>query len=171
MNIMRAKMRLTAEKIYADSVASGAKVYTFQAQYSDSKEDNSFAKYTPSAKFEMTIDNPEVQAQLKLGETYYVDFTPASFPIVDKVVEYISKTTKEAVVYNDNPVDSTLASEAAQFISQEQETSRLGTGLAALRDEPLVVTEPYKNTPNPNLPPKSYWKNTLPKPQNDFGDN
>lgn len=83
-HVMRAKMRLIAEKVWADSAATGARVYSFSAQYSQSSEDNSYSKYTPSASFEMTIDNPAVQAKLKLGETYYVDFTPATPPVVEK---------------------------------------------------------------------------------------
>lgn len=170
-NVMRAKMRLVAEKIYADTAATGAKVYTFQAQYSNSPEDNSYSKYTPSAQFEMTIDNPVVQAALKLGEVYYVDFTPASFPNVQKVAEYISKTAQEpaeatyAIAFNNNPVETPLAQEAANLISQEEQIAREGTGLTALRDEPLT-SEPYHNTPNPNLPPKSAWV----RPQDDFGE-
>ena len=83
-HVMRAKMRLIAEKVWADSAATGAKVYSFSAQYSNSPEDNSYSKYTPSASFEMTIDNPAVQAKLKLGATYYVDFTPVLNPVVEK---------------------------------------------------------------------------------------
>jgi hypothetical protein len=33
--------------------------------------------YTPSGKIEMTINNPSAYDQFKLGEEYFVDFTPA----------------------------------------------------------------------------------------------
>jgi len=40
-------------------------------------EDNSYAKATPSASLEMHIDNPKVRGQMKPGQKFYVDFTPA----------------------------------------------------------------------------------------------
>lgn len=38
-------------------------------------EDNTFAKFSPSGKLELTIANPALQGQFKPGETYYLDFT------------------------------------------------------------------------------------------------
>ena len=42
-----------------------------------SDEDNTFAKFSPSANCSITIANPELIGKLKAGEKYYVDFTPA----------------------------------------------------------------------------------------------
>lgn len=39
-------------------------------------EDNTFAKYSPSGQFHLTVANPELLGKFKVGETYYVDFTP-----------------------------------------------------------------------------------------------
>ncbi|NBB65302.1 hypothetical protein GVN18_39245 [Pseudomonas sp. ODNR1LW] len=41
-----------------------------------SDEDNTFAKYTPSASFDLLIANPELIGAYEPGQTYYVDFTP-----------------------------------------------------------------------------------------------
>lgn len=53
----------------------------FSAQ-SDNKteEDLKFEKYTPSGRFEMICNNPAVLAKLKLGQSYYVDFTECQAP-------------------------------------------------------------------------------------------
>ena len=42
-----------------------------------SDEDNTYAKFSPSAKCEITIANPALLGKLNPGEKYYVDFTPA----------------------------------------------------------------------------------------------
>lgn len=48
------------------------------AQYDQTiEEDRKFAKATPSAEIIMQVDNPTAIAALKLGGTFYVDFTPA----------------------------------------------------------------------------------------------
>ena len=38
-------------------------------------EDNTFARYTPAGKIELTINNPDLVGKIKPGQTYYVDFT------------------------------------------------------------------------------------------------
>jgi hypothetical protein len=35
-----------------------------------------FCKATPSGRMEMQVDNPAALAQLVIGQTFYVDFTP-----------------------------------------------------------------------------------------------
>ena len=52
-----------------------AKASAYPADGSD--EDNSFAKFTPSASLCMTIANPALFGKLEPGATFYVDFTPA----------------------------------------------------------------------------------------------
>ncbi len=39
-------------------------------------EDNTFSKYTPQAELKMTITNEVLLGQFKVGDTFYVDFTP-----------------------------------------------------------------------------------------------
>lgn len=41
-----------------------------------SDEDNTYAKFSPMAHFNITIANPDLVGQYHLGEKYYVDFTP-----------------------------------------------------------------------------------------------
>lgn len=41
-----------------------------------SDENNSFARWTPSANISMCINNPELVGAYKAGDTFYVDFTP-----------------------------------------------------------------------------------------------
>lgn len=40
-------------------------------------ENNTFAKYTPSANLEMYVNNPALVGKFKVGDKFYVDFTPA----------------------------------------------------------------------------------------------
>jgi hypothetical protein len=40
-------------------------------------EDNTYARYTPSASLNMTINNPDLAGKFNPGDTFYVDFTPA----------------------------------------------------------------------------------------------
>ena len=41
-------------------------------------EDNTYAKYSPSASCEIFIANPALHGQFNPGEKFYVDFTPAN---------------------------------------------------------------------------------------------
>lgn len=50
----------------------------FQTCYDPSiPEDKSFNKATPNGQITMQVDNPAALEKLKLGDYYYVDFTPA----------------------------------------------------------------------------------------------
>jgi hypothetical protein len=73
--MVRAKMTVTAVKEYS----YGGKEITMQPQYDTSiPEDQRFQKATPSGLITMQIDNPAAIAQLPLGGSFYVDFTPAT---------------------------------------------------------------------------------------------
>jgi len=41
-----------------------------------SDENNTYAKFSPSASLRITITNPALIGQFNPGETFYVDFTP-----------------------------------------------------------------------------------------------
>lgn len=41
-----------------------------------SDEDNTYAKFSPSAVFDIVIANPALIGKFAVGETFYVDFTP-----------------------------------------------------------------------------------------------
>lgn len=69
--MMRAKLTISevTQRIGGDSVK-------FTADYSGSKEDNSFSAATPTANLEMFISNPALIGTFKPGQRFYVDFTP-----------------------------------------------------------------------------------------------
>lgn len=74
---MRAKLRIS-------SVASrdGYDEITFDAVCPASfdpnglNEDNSFAKWTPTARLTMSVANPDLIGKYKSGDIFYVDFSP-----------------------------------------------------------------------------------------------
>ena len=41
-----------------------------------SDEDNTYAKFSPSASFDIMIANPALIGKFAVGDTFYVDFTP-----------------------------------------------------------------------------------------------
>lgn len=41
-------------------------------------EDNTFAKFSPGAQLNINIANPALWGQFKVGDRFYVDFTPAT---------------------------------------------------------------------------------------------
>lgn len=85
MTTMRAKLRVgsvmpfqsegvtTQERVIFHGVAKSG---GYPADGSD--EDNTFAKFSPSASFDILIANPALHGKFTPGDTFYVDFTPAS---------------------------------------------------------------------------------------------
>ncbi len=43
-----------------------------------SDEDNSYARWSPSASLEINVQNPALKGKIAAGDTFYVDFTKAS---------------------------------------------------------------------------------------------
>lgn len=83
--VMRAKMQvsgvtqhrnaddeLTQETVHFHGVA---KSDGYPADGSD--EDNTFARWSPSASLEIAIANPNLFGELKVGDKFYVDFSRA----------------------------------------------------------------------------------------------
>jgi hypothetical protein len=70
----RAKFHLYSKTEYSGN--NGQTAVTFQAVTSGSPENDSFFKWTPSGKLEMTI-RKEVADQFEVGKEYYLDFSPA----------------------------------------------------------------------------------------------
>ncbi|MDE3023506.1 MAG: hypothetical protein KGI54_16930 [Pseudomonadota bacterium] len=77
---MRAKMILESVQKFTD----GGEKLVFHAvgkagSYPEdgSDEDNTFARFSPSANLEIYIANPALWGKFKEGEKYYVDFTKA----------------------------------------------------------------------------------------------
>lgn len=81
---MRAKVRVSQidDAKASDGQLCGQTLH-FQAvaasQYPEdgSDENNTFAKYTPSAYFTIDVRNSALFEKFAVGEEYYVDFTPA----------------------------------------------------------------------------------------------
>ena len=78
--MMRAKMRVTA----VDHQSDTAEGLTFSAvakcdgyPEDGSDENNTYAKWTPSATVSMFITNPALIGKFSVGQMFYVDFTPA----------------------------------------------------------------------------------------------
>ncbi|WDZ97967.1 hypothetical protein Herbaro_09355 [Herbaspirillum sp. WKF16] len=75
---MRAKMVLNKiEQFPAAEVLHFNAVPAAKYPEDGSDEDNTFAKFSPSATVSLTVANPALLGQFKAGEKYYVDFTPA----------------------------------------------------------------------------------------------
>lgn len=81
MTMMRAKMRVNAvlsgdgyETLEFSAVAKSDAPYPADG----SDENNSFARWTPSAQLKMTVQNPALFGKFKAGDTFYVDFSPAA---------------------------------------------------------------------------------------------
>lgn len=77
---MRAKIRVsqvvnhseTCETLHFNAVAKND---GYPADGSD--ENNTFAKWTPSAELKLTVTNPDLIGKFEPGEAFYVDFTKA----------------------------------------------------------------------------------------------
>ena len=80
MIAMRAKMKIariekhseTHETLHFHAVAAS------QYPSDGSDENNTYAKFSPSGRLELTVANPALIGQFAEGEEYYLDFTKAS---------------------------------------------------------------------------------------------
>ena len=79
MTKMRAKMQLHSIEVSQSGEKLKFSAVCKTGGYSDSglDEDNTYAKFTPSASLEIYVSNPELHGKFKPGEKYYVDFTLA----------------------------------------------------------------------------------------------
>ncbi len=62
--------------LYEKPIKTGENV-AFSAIYSDTPEDNTFSKFTPSADFTMFVSNPDMYGRFIRGKSYFFDITPA----------------------------------------------------------------------------------------------
>ena len=77
---MRAKMKIASVEPFGEDgeqLTFGAvcKIDPFGEDGVD--ENNSFARWTPSASLEMTVNNPALKGAFAVGDEYYLDFTKA----------------------------------------------------------------------------------------------
>ena len=77
MATMRAKLVIESVTNYGtqENVKFRAVVKSGSYPADGLDEDNTFAKFTPSAALEIMIANPALLGKLKPGAKYYVDFT------------------------------------------------------------------------------------------------
>jgi len=78
--MMRAKMKVTGAIKHSDTcleltMTAVCKNDGYPADGTD--ENNTFAKWTPSAEVKMSITNPALVDKFVAGQEYYVDFTKA----------------------------------------------------------------------------------------------
>lgn len=81
--IMRAKMVVNNVEIFGTAATTSERL-TFNAVSKSeaypadgSDEDNTYAKWSPSAELKITVTNPALFGKFERGQKYYVDFTPA----------------------------------------------------------------------------------------------
>jgi len=75
--MMRAKLRVASVQPVGDCEDLLFSAVAKSAYPEDgSDENNTFARYTPSAKLRMTIANPALIGKFSEGQEFYVDFTP-----------------------------------------------------------------------------------------------
>ena len=74
---MRAKLKVTAIEQFETSENLKLEAVYKEAGYPEdgTDEDNTFARWTPSASLTMTITNPNLLKTFKVGQKFYVDFT------------------------------------------------------------------------------------------------
>ena len=78
MTAMRAKFQISSVEVF--SVSEQVKFHAVAASAypaDGSDEDNTFAKFSPSAECKIHITNPALLGKFKPGQKFYVDFTPA----------------------------------------------------------------------------------------------
>ena len=86
MNKVRAKMTVSEIRRYRGSIYNQeTKQHTvhemqavkMQVVAGGNPEDNTYASATPSGTLELSITNPDTVGFFDLGQSFYVDFTPA----------------------------------------------------------------------------------------------
>lgn len=81
---MRAKLKLNRIEQHGSSETLHFNAVGKAGSYAEDglDEDNTFAKFTPSASLSIQITNPALRGQYQVGQVYYVDFTPtSSYPV------------------------------------------------------------------------------------------
>lgn len=85
MTSMRAKMRIADINPYPKDGTPTQETLVFYAvarsgSYPEdgSDENNTYAKFSPSGRLELTVANPALIGKFAVGEEYYLDFTKAA---------------------------------------------------------------------------------------------
>lgn len=76
-SVMRCKLQVGSVETFVNSEKLNMHAVAAKSYPADgSDEDNTYAKFSPSAKFELMIANPALLGKFAAGDTFYVDFTP-----------------------------------------------------------------------------------------------
>jgi hypothetical protein len=70
---VRAKFKVSN----VEGVGDESRNVYLQPVYSDTEENKAFWNATPGGSIQLSITNPAAYQQFKVGQDYYVDFTPA----------------------------------------------------------------------------------------------
>jgi hypothetical protein len=77
-----ARCKFTVTSFIPNEHASheGAGTVTMEAVYDEplTEDDAGFSKYTPWGSMEFGVENPALDGFFKVGESYYIDISPAS---------------------------------------------------------------------------------------------
>ncbi len=80
MSMMRAKLQVESV-----TLSNGSETLKFHAVCKSGSypadghdEDNTYARYSPSANLEIIVANPALHGKFKPGQKFYVDFTEAT---------------------------------------------------------------------------------------------
>lgn len=76
---MRAKLKIETilATEYGEELKLKAVVKSGSYPADGSDEDNTFAKFTPTAELSLSVRNPDLFGKFKPGQAFYLDFTPA----------------------------------------------------------------------------------------------
>ncbi len=78
--VLRAKVRVSSvtKSMNQDGKVESETVQLNAVYSSDvNSENGKWSKWTPSASFSLTINNPDAMGKLSKGHEFFVDFTPA----------------------------------------------------------------------------------------------
>lgn len=80
MSTMRAKMKVVSVQASGNCENIKLSAVCKKEGYPDdgSDENNSFARWTPTANLDMTITNPDLLGKITEGQEFYLDFTPVA---------------------------------------------------------------------------------------------
>jgi len=80
MSKMRAKMRVSSVEENGEGETLNFSAVCKDEAYGEGglDENNTFAKFTPTANLSMYVNNPALKGKFKVGEEYYLDFTEAN---------------------------------------------------------------------------------------------
>lgn len=77
---VRAKFRVESKKETRGGTSDSSFYVELAPVINGSPENAHFYKWTPGGKIELATINDSAAAQFKVGDEYYIDFTPATTP-------------------------------------------------------------------------------------------